>query len=381
MNIIYKWIPYDIWHKAEYELWLKELAYSGLHVQKMRKYWGRFERVQPQTLEYRLCFSPKSLNESILTDYNWKKIKTSSDFALFQSASAKPSDELYKNKNLQIKDLIHKRESHERNAFWFLASIVFILLVLLWPKKYYTLNLVAQKYNIFRFYILVQFTCWYREMRSYKGLKALEESLIKGLQTKYIKSLKASIQKFFYFALLCFVFIVFFIEIKTIGNEKIPLPIEEIALPVIQLSTLEDASILERDPDDQQYTFYNYYEKYWKLFAYRVYKSDEDGILNTEEDINNKHPNVETEFYELTFKWMREPLVKDLIQRYQDEITVPYKDIVRQDAEGLDGVYILAENYNIELIGIKDNKVMYVKYSGNASLDNLIKEIARKIVF
>lgn len=136
MNIIYKWIPYDIWHKAECELWLKELAYSGLQVQKMRKYWGRFERVQPQTLEYRLCFSPKSLNETMLTTYNWKKIKTSSDFALFQSASAKPSDELYKNKDLQIEDLIHKRESHERNAFWFLASIVFILLVLLWPKNF-----------------------------------------------------------------------------------------------------------------------------------------------------------------------------------------------------------------------------------------------------
>lgn len=381
MNIIYKWIPYDIWHKSEYELWLKELAYSGLQVQKMGKYWGRFERVQPQTLEYRLCFSPNNLNETMLTDFDWKKVKTSSDFALFQSDSTQPSDELYKNKDLQLEDLIPVVSSYKKQFFWELICLLFILVVPSIPIRYYTLGLASMNFSILDFYILVFSTFVYRELRAYKGFKRLEKSFRKNSQTKPIKLLQLNIQRGFYLIWLCFIFTTAFVKIKNTGNEEIPLPMEDIALPVMQISNLENASILERNPDHEQYSFFNYYEKYWKLFAYRVYKSDEDGMLNTQENINNKHPNVETEFYELTFKWMREPLVKDLIQRYQDEITVPYKDMIRQDVEGLDGVYILTENYNIELIGIKDNRVMYVKYSGNASLDDLIKEIARKIVF
>lgn len=381
MNIIYKWIPYDIWHKAEYELWLKELAYSGLHVQKMGKYWGRFERVQPQTLEYRLCFSPKSLNKTMLTDCNWKKVKTSSDFALFQSDSAKPSDELYKNKDLQVEDLIPVVRSYKRQFFWNLICLIFILAILFYPRSYYTLGLVSTSFHILGFPVLVFSTSIYRELRAYKGLKRLQESLRKNSQTKSIKAVKVTMQKFFYLIWLCFIFTTAFIEIKNTGTEEIPLPMEDIALPIIQLNNLEDASILERDPDDEQYSFFNYYEKHWNLFAYRVYKSDENGLLNTQEDIHNKQPDVKTEFYELTFKWMREPLVKDLIQRYQFKIAVPYKDIVRQDAKGLDGIYILDKSYNIELIGIKDNRVMYVQYNGNASLDDVIKEIARKIVF
>lgn len=380
MNIIYKWIPYDIWHKTEYELWFKELADSGLQIQKVGRYWGKFKKVEPKTREYRLCFNPNNLGRTILTECNWKKIETPSDFDLFESDIAQHSDELYKNKDLQVEDLILIVSKCKKQFFWYLIILLLILVILFSPRSYYTLSLVSTKFNLLGFYILILFTSIYRDLRTYRGLKGLEESLRNGTKNKHIKIINTSTQKSFYLALLCCVFIIAFIELKAIGNEKIPLPLEDMALPVIQLSSLENASTLKRDPDHEQYSFYNYYEKYWNLFAFRIYESDEDGILDTQEYIDN-HPNVETEFYELTFKRMREPLVKDLIQRYQDKITIPYKDIVRQDANGLDGIYILDESHNIELIGMKDNRVMYVKYSGNGTLDDVIEEISRKIVF
>lgn len=76
---------------------------------------------------------------------------------------------------------------------------------------------------------------------------------------------------------------------------------------------------------------------------------------------------------------MREEVIQDLIDRYQDRRVDAYKGIVREEAKGLDGIYILDKSYTIELIAVKDNRIMYVNYDGHASLEDVIEEIARKI--
>lgn len=113
-------------------------------------------------------------------------------------------------------------------------------------------------------------------------------------------------------------------------------------------------------------------------FCSRIYKSDEDALLDTSED-EYVHVSLKTKFYELRFRGMREKAVQDLIDRYQNGMVHAYKDIVREDAIGLDGIYILDKSYTMELIAVKDNRIMYVNYDGHASLEAVIEEIGRKI--
>ena len=165
----------------------------------------------------------------------------------------------------------------------------------------------------------------------------------------------------------------FFTTFTSISGDEHKLPLGDTELPIVSLAVLEEESHLVRAPEDEKYKWMNSYSEQWSIFAKRMYWADERGYITDRED-EERYRDLKQEFYELTFKWMAEPLAQELMDKHG------YREAFKElKVSELDKAYVVENNRGIQLVVIKNNRVLYVEYRGDIILEELLEEVVRKI--
>lgn len=380
MNTVYKWIPYDYWQATEYENWLKEQAASGLEIQHAGKYWGRFKKSSPNQVEYRISISKTRLDEDDMIDLDWVKVDKNSDFILYRSSMAEPDSALYKYKEEYLEDVAERKKQHAGRISGFklgigliigFSSILFIIKYIFMQEEVSVIGLIKGNNSTLGFLLFVYGVGFYRDKRAINGLNRLQSRIESGDSSKGQQL--HTLQKITYIILLIMMIALFFTTFTSISGDEHKLPLGDTELPIVSLAVLEEESHLVRAPEDEKYKWMNSYSEQWSIFAKRMYWADERGYITDRED-EERYRDLKQEFYELTFKWMAEPLAQELMDKYG------YREAFKElKVSELDKAYVVENNRGIQLVVIKNNRVLYVEYRGDIILEELLEEVVRKI--
>lgn len=381
MNTVYKWIPYDYWQTTEYESWLKEQAASGLEIQHARKYWGRFKKCSSKQVEYRISISKTRLDEEGMTDLDWIEVDKNSDFTLYRSSMAKSNSALYRYKEEYLEDVTVRKKQHAVGISGFKLGIgliigffllLFILKYIVMQEKVSVIGLVKGNNSNLGFLLFVYGVGFYRDKRAINGLNKLQSRIEEGDLSKGQKP--RTVQKIIYILLQIMMIALFFTTLNSIFRDEHKLPLGDTELPIVSLVVLEEDSHLVRDTEDEKYKWINSYSEYGSIFAKRMYQADERGYITGRED-KQRHRELKQEFYELSFKGMAEPLAQELMDKHG------YREAFKElKVSGLDKAYVVQNNRGIQLVAIKNNRVLYLEYRGDVILEELLEEVVRKII-
>lgn len=380
MNIVYKWIPYQYWQVTEYENWLKQQALLGFELQHAGKYWGRFKKTTPKQMEYRISISQNRLDEEGMTDLDWMKIDQNKDFILYGSSLAGAKDGVYKYPEEYLEDVksCTKRQKTRAKEFKISLGIIIGMVLLLYISEWIMmdgafniLRLIQRDNRIWGFMVLVYGVGWYCNSTALKGLKVLQQNREGDVA---FERQQYPINKGIEFLLSILIVLVFVKTLYGIGYGIRPLPMADTSLPLVSLAVLEKGCDFTHDPKDEAYRWQNAYEHKHNLFARHIYEASERGSITHEQA--QQRCSLEQEIYELNFKGMTQPLAQALIDKY--DYAGDFKEI---KVLGLDHVYGVERNQGVQLVAVQDNRVFYLEYMGDATLEEVIKEVIRKMTF
>lgn len=380
MNTVYKWIPYQYWQVTAYENWLKQQALSGFELQHAGKYWGRFKKTTPKQMEYRISMSQNRLDEEGMTDLDWIKIDQNKDFILYGSALAGHKDGVYKYPEEYLEDVKNRTKQQKTRTKEFKISLgiiigmVLLLYISEWMMmggSFNILKLIQKDNRLWGFLILVYGVGWYRSSAALKGLKALQHNREEDVASERPKY---PINKGIELLLSMLIMIVFVTTLYGIGYSTRPLPMEDTSLPLVSLAVLEKDGDFAHEPEDEAHRWQNAYEHKRNLLARHIYEASERGVITHEQAEQKCY--LEQELYELNFKGMTQPLAQALMDKY--DYAGAFKEI---EVPGLDYAYSVERNQGVQLVAIQAHRVLYLEYIGDATLEEILEEVVRKITF
>jgi len=147
------------------------------------------------------------------------------------------------------------------------------------------------------------------------------------------------------------------------------------SIPTIQLADIERAQNFEIDKDRYKSNHISYD---WTELAPVLYEINERGIVADQmwEDQSGEYsPSLSTEYYQLRFGFLGEPLIKDLIDDALDFFRfepILYQEILDTDFDK--AVFVQVKETQM-FFGALDKKVIYIRYHGYEDLTDHFEEI------
>ena len=169
------------------------------------------------------------------------------------------------------------------------------------------------------------------------------------------------------------------ISMITIGWEK-NIPEYNNSIPTIQLADIETAQNFEIESDRYKSNHISYD---WTELAPAIYEINERGIVIDQmwEDQSGEYsPSLSTEYYQLRFEFLSQPLLEDLIddalEFYRFE-PILYQEILETKFDK--AVFIRVRETQM-FFGVIDKRVIYIRYHGYEDLTDHFEDIYNNVM-
>lgn len=384
-KLVRKIRPADFWRIGEHESWFSDMAKEGLHFHSMGKFFARFIKGEPKEMEYRIEVTPtKEILDDQISMYEengWDYISSFEQFHVFASPKDHNAVEIHTDPAEQFFTLqtLNKILISNLIIVLLLSLLTIGINVALWFMNNTPVLRLVEGHIIQ--ITISSFVVLYSVYLSSKGMLAilaLRRKLKHGIPINHHAPWKKSLRRS---ATLNIAFIMLALGSaclpfkQLLEMDTITLPIEATEHKVVRLEDLEQLAELKRDEyfiDGVNVP--NSLTTNWSIVAPKQYEILETFISN---DSNENTLFISSEVYELRMKSLVEPLVEDLIKRYNFDYDP--KVFIKEQHASLNHLYIYEEGMYREVIAAKGNLVTFVRYYGNTTTDALIEKVAEKL--
>lgn len=388
---IYKLTPRSYWNIGEIESWLADMAREGLHLEWMRLVLTKFAKGNSRGMEYRIVSSPEveitqEQKEKYL-DMGWTYVTDySSNFYVFSSPSAENVPEIYGDPAEQagtLKDL--KKVVIVFTSFVCFCTVLLVVMESKRPQPF--LNFIEDMFiypAIFQ--MLIAFVQVYEAIMSAISIHRIKKALSTKKAINHHAPWKRKrrndlIKQGMIFNLILMMIASFFV-LKPISDRK-NLPIAGNNPPVVRLADIEKNPDMERYPSyrEDAVEYGNSYSRKWSFMAPLQYETYEQGIVKNKvwKGRNELYsPNLESWTYKLTFSSMRDAIVADLMEKFSGS-RFNYGYYIEMNHQGFDKLFIRKGDDFRDILAVKGKGIIYVKYSGYADLEDVIKAVEEKM--
>jgi len=385
ITTVWKLRPMSIWKIPEIENWLSDMAKEGLHLYKMGVQFGKFKRGEAQDLLYRIDIADEEepSNEDILTfeHAGWKHVTSFNKFHIYASPNKSNIALFPINREKQLAVIKKKKINN-------LLSLSFSLLIIIlniWLQFYaYSSGIpvilpLIEGYSSFHPLFIVPFVLnSYSDVVKYKLMTKYQKQLLDDSAMNDYAEWQLLMPRRI-FGLIWYTIIIvgtmFIIFLPFLKMESKTLPAEDTQPYVVRLHTIEHPEKLKlSNASSEKYTYEYSMTSSWSIFAPKYYDVSEE-FVTSNLDLNTM-PGIYSKVYELSFSFLAEPLLHDLIKDTSSfENPTDLKEVSHKQFNLL---YVLEQDNYVKIYAAQDSIVTYVIHFGDPNTDTLIEELASK---
>ncbi len=379
----------DMYALGRNEAWFSDMAKKGLHLKKIGRIFGYFEKGEPRETNYRIdVIKQPSLEQlDVYHDCGWDIVTNNKDFYIFSANEKTFTTELHTDpieQGLSLSDL-NKRL---RNNLLMMSMAMILFLGMMFSAYFLNkepfLFMIKGSFVQQILLVVVELYVFYSVIRNYLAIRNLKKSLLQGNAINHKEDfrkarLTSGILAGVFLPIAIFSMFIPFVQISK--SQDYTLPETKTNLPIIRLADIEQNPKLRRERvyDSDNVDWANRVSYDWSLLAPVQYEIDENGIVEGEEwaDKSGEYsPSITTRFFELTFSGMAENLTLDLISRfvYRDDTEV--KTINHSELQ----MYLAEEGIRKQIFAFLDNKVIHITYYGKRPIEDIIPTVKARLV-
>ncbi|QPC45525.1 DUF2812 domain-containing protein [Mangrovibacillus cuniculi] len=391
---VYKLRPSDYWKIGEHESWFSDMAAEGLHLKKIGVLFAKFAKGEPKDMNYRIELTSKryisSEQKQFYQENGWDYVAKYGMYHIFASPVKVNAPELHTDPAEQAYTLTELDKKLKSNAITSVVAAIFLTGMLganLFLDGTPFLQLIDGGLLHLNLISLFLIFATYQTIIGAKSIHTLKKDLAAGKsidhRAKWSKNSKRrTIISLLFTILLLFSSIVPFYKLVQDTTET--LPESTPSLPIVRLAEIENnPNLLRQEPeyfggDDVDWA--NRLSISWDPLAPVQYETDENGYVPGEQwaDQSGEYsPSLSTEYYQLQFSFLAEPLLNDLRKRNH----YPGRGIklVHSENKSFDTFYAYEEQESKEVYASIGNVVVYVRYHGFAKIEDIIIKMEEKV--
>lgn len=370
----------DLWDYGKNESWYSYMAAKGLHLQSVGDWLVTFEKGEPKNTKYRIEILeevPTLEQLDLYKECGWELVTNKKIFYIFSSPEELNAPELQTDHMEQsftfkmIKKQLKKSTLIINVAVLFMLAFIYIQFFL--NSEPY-LNIIRRSSITTIMLTIAYIYMLFESVRGYFAVKKIKDSLQNGIPINHEQKWKLSyiFSSIIYTILITMVLTAIYMPIyEVIKTDKYTSPKALDNLPTIRIFDIEETPVYDYWHD----LVYDY--SIISPVQYRIY---EGGYVDGEmqEDFSGAYSStsIHTRYFELTFKGMAKGLINDLIHRYYHDYHYEGKPMEIENSK-FDQLYVANGETKLIFLSI-DNKVIYIKYSGNTDLDKIISLLEEK---
>ncbi|MCK1997558.1 DUF2812 domain-containing protein [Psychrobacillus psychrodurans] len=391
MKVVLKLRPSNYWRIGEHESWFTDMAKEGLHLRKVGSIFVHFIKEKPKETRYRIdAIHNKEITfeqQQMYAESDWSFVTRYGMFSVFSSPVELNAPELHTDPEEQAYTLKALEKTIVNSAL--LATIITLILIgliyfFLFVNSTPTLSFVeGEIIQPLPLFIIIYFT--YSLISAAVGIRSLRNKLKEGNAIDHAAPWKRMRKVNL---LISNVFIVLAIVTAAIPyiqlgmKETLEMPINDIDVPIVRLSDIEQSTEMVRKKDSMRGDIDrgNSYTYKWSIMAPTQYDAQEHGIVYGEEwkDASGVYsPSTYSKVYKIIFPSMSENLVDDLIEWHG--MFEGKEKLLQLEHSSFDYLIIKEDDETKEIFAAKGKGVMYVRYHGYAEMDILLKNVAQQI--
>lgn len=380
----------DEWRIGEHESWFADMAVQGFHLKRLGRIFAYFEKGEPKRTRYRMDVSIRkkmSVEQiQLYEESGWGLVTQYGSFYVFSSPVEREAPELHTDPAEQAYTLRELDKKLFGNALFIVVALLLIagMLASLWffdgTPVYMLVEGMAIQQTLLTVIIGYQA---YVAVRGALSIRALRKQLIEGRpidhHTPYRKRWRRQTiisLLFLLFAALSAIFPIMYL----VKEKTETLPEESEGLPIVRLAEIEqNPDLVRAEPywiDGVDWA--NRYSYDWSPLAPVQYDTDESGIVPGEtwdDGSGGYSPSVHTKVYELSIPSLADPLVSDLVKRFQ----FGNEKYIEAEHPELDRLLVHEDAEVKEVVASKGKAVLYVRYHGYSDLETVLEGIVEKM--
>ena len=386
MNNRYKLLPTSIWNIGVIETWLSKMAAKGLFIENFGRYFSKFNKGEPQTVNYRVDVIPTENDEELDDKINkykscgWKYVNTYMNFHIFSSPHEFNSNEVYNITEYQAALL---RPHYKKNIKDILIYLLIFFILAILPCFFikfdlYNYMLKLRVLDVLAFFLLsiAFFYQVYEALLIRKLIKNLEQGIPIAHSCNW--NLRRYLSIFYKATFFIIVSLLFLLPYKQFFEEKYT-HIEE-NLKEFPIVTIQDIGTIKSKITGTEFKVrpMTWARSESTLLMPVKFESSQSSRVFIEPN-EWKNIDLNASSHKLRFESMAEDYLLELInqQNKTDELIPISMDKKHYKDFDILKVYKSQDTYFI--YAAKDNAVITVSYLYDDDIDTVIKTIDEKL--
>ncbi|MEK4699369.1 DUF2812 domain-containing protein [Solibacillus sp. FSL R7-0668] len=374
-----KLVPVKLWQRGQMESWLSEQAQHGLKLEKFNNFIATFQKAEPQSLEYRMIVMhekdsyPANTNE--LEQAGWDYVASYQYYHIFCSQQADPLSEIEElSEQAASFDGILKQTRNQILIYSFSIVVLFAMALLFFRDNPKPITNLIEGYLLSSLFIIF-INSWIGIAFLYEFLmiRRVKKQLEQGIALDYRASWRLSgVKRYFWNSSYYVITVVIaFTLIKQVNNQGYETLAENTEdLPLLRLVMIEAPETrIKIEMEAEEVGRQNSLMKNWTFFAPVQYTVQESVVIARE----NKpfyNPQLEYQIIECTVPSLGKALFEEWATYYEVH-KEPHFSHTAFDRVLVEKIY----EDTVRILTIKDNRVQYVDYIGEASIEAILEAL------
>ncbi len=378
---------------GEYESWFFDMAKEGLFLSHVGSIFAYFDKGEPMDMEYRIEFSYKKTlpleQVEMYEESGWDFCTRFGYYYVFSSPSERNAPEIYSDPKYQAESIAGLSKMMKFMTIVISLSVLLALLMLAFPFfmiRFPLLNIVCGEHTSMFSQTLLWLFLIISTILAYKNSKKQRDNLAKGIAIDHKANWRRPQRRQVILNIGFLIIILFSTIMSSIRiNMKInDIPIEQATdIPIVRLANIEDNPDMKPElskwKDDS--TYLNSYTYSHSLLAPTQYTSTEHGVVDGllwHDKSGTYSPSLRSEIYTLRFKFLAEPTMKELVNKYDKDEFRSHSEVFIHD-EYFDDLRLFTDDSNKLIFARKGKALIYVSYYGYKEFEPILNEIKRVI--
>lgn len=390
---VYKFKPGSPWKIGITESWLNSMAKRGLFIEKMGKYFGKFNKDEPRDMYYRIEMSEEKdeLSEEQIRMYKargWGYVTNYNNFHIFSSPYEFNTTEVHiiPEEYAQLLKPFYKKALTQL-LISFAILFAFYAVIPMFIAKRYVSVLVNMSY-LELFSPLIIISTFINGLFEIIYIGKLRKCLLQGTSVDHNAPWKFNyIVSIFISSCLILLSTTLvtltFTSLFTGYDDEKTIPDDTTSMAIIRLKEIENSETLEETPisTSEEVNYERRYNLKKTFFAPLKYTSFELGSIMTNPTttyLKSHDAILNNEVYQVRFKSMSQKLLLELWKDGEDSKADDTTPPILHDDE-LDLLIVQETSDGYEIYACKGKGVMRVIYTGEEDVNKIIPLIKQKI--